>query len=320
MGVDKPDIRTVIHAGVPSSVSAYAQEAGRAGRDGEAASCVVFFSEEELEARRELASLGHADASDARLYLEALQAVASPAAGGSPGLLRANVPVAELFHLGGVTPERAQDVARALERVGKIQRRYNLWAAARVRSVSPDAARARDLGRTASTVHAVLLAHAPRHAPRRPRAGVPEGPGDAAVLSLPDVAREAGVSPASVQVALSRLAGAGLADVSPARGVVSDVLIKPGPLSAEEARLLSGVLDARRRAARSHLDAIGRYANLTTCRREHLLSHFGDSSALGAAPCGGCDVCDSRPGLGARPSLGRRVLAALAAVFGTTRS
>ena len=82
MGVDKPDIRTVIHAGVPSSVSAYAQEAGRAGRDGEAASCVVFFSEEELEARRELASLGHADASDARLYLEALQAVAGPAAGG----------------------------------------------------------------------------------------------------------------------------------------------------------------------------------------------------------------------------------------------
>jgi len=140
------------------------------------------------------------------------------------------------------------------------------------------------------------------------------------VLSLPDVAREAGVGPASVQVALSRLAGAGLADVSPARGVVSDVLIKPGPLKAGEARLLSGVLDARRRAARSHLDAIGRYTNLTTCRREHLLSYFGDSSARAAAPCGGCDVCDPRHGLGARPSLGRRVLAALGFVFGTTRS
>ena len=193
--------------------------------------------------------------------------------------------------------------------MGKIQRRYNLWAAACVRSVSPDAARARDLVRQ------------PRHAPRHaPQAGVPEGLGDAGVLSLPNVAREAGVGPASVQVALSRLAGAGLADVSPARGVVSDVLIKPGPLSAAEERLLSGVLDARRRAARSHLDAIGRYANLTTCRREHLLSHFGDSSARGAAPCGGCDVCDSRRGLNARPSLGRRVLAALGVGFGTTRS
>ena len=42
--------------------------------------------------------------------------------------------------------------------------------------------------------------------------------------------------------------------------------------------------------------------------------------ARGAAPCGGCDVCDSRPGLGARLSLGRRALAALGVVFGTTRS
>ena len=59
-----------------------------------------------------------------------------------------------------------------------------------------------------------------------------------AKVTIYDIAREAGVGPASVQVALSRLAGAGLADVSPARGVVSDVLIKPGPLKAEEALLL----------------------------------------------------------------------------------
>ena len=97
-------------------------------------------------------------------------------------------------------------------------------------------------------VHAVLLAHAPRHAPR---AGVPEGLGDAGVLSLPDVAREAGVGPASVQVALSRLAWAGLAEVSPAGGAVADILVKPGPLSAEEERVLSEALDLRGRPART---------------------------------------------------------------------
>jgi hypothetical protein len=93
----------------------------------------------------------------------------------------------------------------------------------------------------------------------------------------------------------SRLAWAGLAEVSPAGGAVADILVKPGPLSAEEERVLSEALDLRARAARAHLDAIGRYANLATCRREHLLSHFGDSAALGAAPCGGCDVCAHAP-------------------------
>jgi ATP-dependent DNA helicase RecQ len=47
MGVDKSDIRTVIHADIPSSVEAYLQESGRAGRDGLPARAVLLFSREE---------------------------------------------------------------------------------------------------------------------------------------------------------------------------------------------------------------------------------------------------------------------------------
>lgn len=49
MGVDKPDVRLVIHGDVPGSLENYLQEAGRAGRDREPANCVLLFNTEDVD-------------------------------------------------------------------------------------------------------------------------------------------------------------------------------------------------------------------------------------------------------------------------------
>ena len=49
MGVDKPDVRLVVHGDMPGSLENYLQEAGRAGRDAEAANCVLLYTQDDVE-------------------------------------------------------------------------------------------------------------------------------------------------------------------------------------------------------------------------------------------------------------------------------
>ncbi|MFP6579591.1 MAG: ATP-dependent DNA helicase RecQ [Myxococcota bacterium] len=83
MGIDIPDIRLIVHFQAPGSLEAYYQEAGRAGRDGRASRCVLFFGNSDWMTQRRLMSMTSVAVSIEARRQAALEAVSAYAAGSS---------------------------------------------------------------------------------------------------------------------------------------------------------------------------------------------------------------------------------------------
>jgi len=74
LGVDKPDIRYIIHYQMPGSPESYVQEAGRAGRDGKPARCVLLFQPDDIAIQEHFLKEAHPTKTQARAVAEGLYA------------------------------------------------------------------------------------------------------------------------------------------------------------------------------------------------------------------------------------------------------
>ena len=126
MGVDKSDIRLVVHADIPRSIEAYYQEAGRGGRDGAATRCVVLFNHGDIRLQEFLIDASYPSAEVLRALWKLLRD--HPGLGNDDDGLENRLRV----HLPGEPSAAAVGAGlRILERHGMAARTGGAWAATR---------------------------------------------------------------------------------------------------------------------------------------------------------------------------------------------
>ncbi|MCC7137414.1 MAG: RecQ family ATP-dependent DNA helicase [Planctomycetes bacterium] len=270
MGVDRKDVRSVVHYEIPRTVEAYVQEAGRAGRDGLPAVCTLLFHPGDLRIQRFFVE----SANPSRSVVADVFRVLREAGDGRLELTADDI--AARLHV--EAPAQAVTAALAvLDRASVVRRGRREDNRARLRVLPPPGD---------------LFAAAP----------VPPGLGRLLAwlsntfgedveqaIDLAEVSTLLDRSEETLRRGLARLAEMGrIAYVPPFRGrateVTSDAMGEDVLAAVDFA-----ALEEKREREERKLERMVGYAQSPGCRVKNLLEAFGDEAA---GPCGRCDACE----------------------------
>ena len=271
MGIDKPNVRLVLHHAMPGTLEAYYQEAGRAGRDGLQSECVLLHAFQDRFTHEFFIKSAYPDRSTVERVFSELQRSAD-----NTGLARMTPADVAAATRGSVKEREAESALRVLVQGGAIVNEPTTATRLWVRLLATPERIKTELG-AGSEAERDLLRALWRAVGSRIQtgaavdpAGLPPGFGGAAGVTT--ILEEL----QSRQFVVWERTGGGLR-LRDAHAPLSRFAID------------WDMLDRHRRSDMDKLDSMQRYAYTNGCRRGFLLRYFGDPAAMRS--CDGCDIC-----------------------------
>ncbi|WP_435016335.1 RecQ family ATP-dependent DNA helicase [Tundrisphaera sp. TA3] len=273
MGVDKADIRSVVHFNLPGTLEAYYQEAGRAGRDGNRARCVLLYAPQD-RFLQEMFIENEYPPPDAvyRVYDFLRGLDADPIE-----LTHAEIKESSRVDLNESAIGTALKILEGAGAVERFRPRENM-AIVRI-NAEPDEPSL--IGRVSPSATVQLLAL------RGIEGIVNRRFGEAVYFNPDEFAGKLGIERSALTRAIKNLAADLPIDyVPPFRG--NAVRVNDRNKRSRDLVIDFKALDQRKKREYDKLERMLRYAQTNACRRAYILGYFGDAEA---STCGSCDNC-----------------------------